>query len=70
MIRALVWNVVTCRLDAKEAIQAELPQVSEYRCEAQGQSHPYERGGFCNGTGAKGWRYPVFAAGQLEGGGA
>jgi hypothetical protein len=65
MIRALVRNVGTCRLDAKGAIQAETPQGSEYRGEAQGQSHPYERRGLCNGAGAKGWRYPVFAAGQL-----
>lgn len=40
MIRALVWNVGTCRLDAKGAIQAEIPQGSEYRREAQGQSNP------------------------------
>ena len=34
MIRALVWNVGTYRLDAKGAIQAEIPQGSEYRREA------------------------------------
>lgn len=70
-IRALVWNVGTCRLDAKGAMQAETPQVLEYRCEAQGQSNPYERGRGCNGTGAKGLRYPVLLLGQpREWGGA
>ena len=70
LILAQVWNLGTCRLDAKGAIQAEIPQESEYRCEAQGRSNPYERGRLCNGAGAKGLRYPALSLGQPERGGA
>ena len=31
LIQAFVWNVGTCRLDAKGDTQAEIPQESEYR---------------------------------------
>ena len=70
LILAQVWNLGTCRLDAKGAIQAENPQDSEYRCEAQGRSNPYERRRFCNGAGAKGLRYPALLLGQPARGGA
>jgi hypothetical protein len=66
LILAQVWNLGTCCLDAKGATQAEIPQVSEYRCEAQGRSNPYERRRFCNGTGAKGLHYPALLLSQLE----
>jgi hypothetical protein len=70
LIQAFVWNVGTCRFDAKGATQAETPQESEYRCEAQGRSNPYERRRSCNGAGAKGLRYPVLRLGQPARGGA
>jgi len=37
-----MWNVGTCRSDAKGETQVEAPQVSEYRCGAQGRSDPYD----------------------------
>ena len=40
LILAFVRNVGTCRLDVKGEIQVEIPQESEYRCEAQGRSIP------------------------------
>ena len=38
LIQASAWNVGTCRLDDKGAIQVEDPQGSEYRSEAQGRT--------------------------------
>ena len=70
LIQALVWNVGTCRLDAKGATQAEIPRGSEYRGEAQRRSNPYERGRLGNGAGAKGLRYPALSLGQPARGGA
>jgi hypothetical protein len=70
LILAQVWNLGTCRLDVKGATQAAIPQASEYRCEAQGRSNPYERRRFCNGTGAKGLHYPALTLGQPVRGGA
>lgn len=70
LILAYVWNLGTCCLDAKGAMQAAIPQVSEYRCKAQGRSNPYERRRFCNGTGAKGLRYPALTLSQPARGGA
>ena len=70
LIQAFVWNVGTCRLDAKGATQAETPQESEYRCEAQGRSNPYERRRLCNGAGAKGLRYLALSLSQPTRGGA
>jgi hypothetical protein len=70
LILAYVWNLGTCRLDEKGATQVAIPQVSEYRCEAQGRSNPYERRRFCNGTGAKGLRYPALTLSQPARGGA
>ena len=66
LIQAQMWNLGTCRLDAKGATQAEIPQEAEYRCEAQGRSNPYERRRFCNGARAKGLHYPALLLGQLE----
>jgi hypothetical protein len=34
---ARVWNLGTCRLDAKGVAQVEDPQGLEYQCEAQGR---------------------------------
>lgn len=70
LILAQMWNLGTCRLDAKGATQAEIPQESEYRCEAQGRSNPYERRRLCNGAGAKGLHYPALSLGQPARGGA
>ena len=39
-VQALVWNVGTCRPDAKGEAQAADPREPEYRCGAQGRSHP------------------------------
>jgi hypothetical protein len=39
IIQALVRNLGICRFDVKGAAQAETPQESEYRCEAQRRSH-------------------------------
>jgi len=35
--RAVVWNVGTCRSDAKGDPQAEILQEAEYQCGAQGR---------------------------------
>src|ERR1700694_3040451 len=70
VILAQVRNLGTCRLDAKGATQAAIPRESEYRCEAQGRSNPYERRRLCNGAGAKGLRYPALTLGQPARGGA
>ena len=70
LIWASVRNVGTCRPDAKGAIQAAIPQESEYRCEAQGRSNPYERRRLCNGAGAKGLRYLALSVSQPARGGA
>jgi len=37
-MQASAWNVGTCRLDGKGAIQVEDPQESEYRSKAQGRT--------------------------------
>jgi len=39
--QALVWNVGTCDLDAKEDLQVADPQGAEYRGEAQGRTGPW-----------------------------
>lgn len=39
LVRALMWNVGTCRPDVKGGTQAEDPQGSEYRCRAQGRNN-------------------------------
>ena len=36
--QALVWNVGTCRLDAKGDLQVADPLGAEYRCRAQGRT--------------------------------
>jgi len=40
IIQAFVWNMGTCRLDAKGDTQVEVPQELEYRCKAQGRNNP------------------------------
>jgi len=37
LAQAFVWNMGTCRLDAKGDSQAEILQEIEYRCKAQGR---------------------------------
>jgi len=39
LVRALMWNVGTCRPDVKGGTQAEDPQGSEYRSRAQGRNN-------------------------------
>lgn len=38
-VQALIWNLGSCRSDAKGAIQAETLQESEYQSGAQRRSH-------------------------------
>jgi hypothetical protein len=39
-LQAHVWNMGTCRLNAKGDAQVETPQEPEYQCEAQGRTGP------------------------------
>jgi len=39
-VQARVWNVGTCRPDAKGAAQVDAPQEPEYRSGAQGRNTP------------------------------
>ena len=38
LVWALVWNVGTCRPDAKGDIQAVVPQGLEYQCRTRGRN--------------------------------
>jgi len=39
LIQAFMWNLGTCRGDAKGAFQVAVPQEIEYQCTTQGRNN-------------------------------
>ena len=64
LIQASAWNVGTCRLDVKGAIQVEPPQESEYRCEAQGRTERSSDEAPVMGVERRPPGHPAFKSGQ------
>ena len=68
LIQASAWNVGTCRLDVKGAIQVETPRESEYRCEAQGRTERSSDEAPVMGVERRTPGHPAFKSGQPRSG--